>query len=554
MRLERSTPGRRGVLAMGLAAATAPWVTSATDAAAGGTATQGRAAQGTATQAAGAQPDGPGIAELAHQMVVGRISAVELTRYYLERIERIDRRGPGLRAVIEVNPDAMREARRLDAERRTRGVRGPLHGLPMLMKDLFDTADRMHTTAGSLALEGGRPKVDSAVAAKLRAAGAVLLGKTNLSEWAGGISITHHPGWSARGGQTRNPYKLDRSPSESSSGTAVAAAANLCVAGIGTETNGSIVDPAAANSVVGVKPTVGLISRAGMIQGVPSQDSVGPIARTVRDAAIVLGALAGVDERDPATKASRGHLHLDYTQFLDDDGLRGARIGVPREVYFGYSSHADEIAEQAIEVMRKAGATIVDPANIPTAQQLEDTETSIVVQAYEAKRAINRYLSTTPGDHPRSLPELIAFNREHADRELLYVRQDGLEAIQALDFSDAEYRAALATNHRLSRTEGIDAVLRQHRLDALVMPTSAPPGKIDLINGDNYLGGSSTPAALAGYPAINVPAGFAFGLPVGITFIGTAWSEPVLLRLAHAYEQKSQARHTPTYRPADIGL
>lgn len=530
---------------MGVAAATAPWLTSATNAAAVSAVAPSDSAVSAATQL-----DGPDITVLARRMAAGRISAEELTRYYLERIDRIDRRGPGLRAVIEVNPDAIREARRLDAERRTRGVRGPLHGLPVLLKDLFDTADRMHTTAGSLALEGGRPTADSAVAAKLRAAGAVLLGKTNLSEWAGGISITHHPGWSARGGQTLNPYKLDRSPSESSSGTAVAAAANLCVAGIGTETNGSIVDPAAANSVVGVKPTVGLVSRAGMIQGVPSQDSVGPIARTVRDAAIMLGALVGVDKRDPATAASRGHFQLDYTRFLDDDGLRGARIGVPREVYFGYSSHADEITEQAIDVLRKAGATVVDPADIPTARQLEDTETSIVVQAHEAKRAINRYLSTTPGKHPRNLSELIAFNREHSDRELLYVRQDGLEAIQALDFSEAEYRAALATNHRLSRTEGIDAVLRQHSLDALVMPTSAPPGKIDLINGDNYLGGSSTPAALAGYPAITVPAGFTFGLPVGITFIGTAWSEPVLLRLAHAYEHHSQARRTPTYQPA----
>ncbi|MEV6414615.1 amidase [Kribbella sp. NPDC051718] len=554
MRHDRSTPGRRGVLAMGVAAATAPWLTSATNAAAGSAVTQSGVAPSPAMQGAAAEADGPEVSELARQMAARLVSAEELTRYYLERIDRIDRRGPGLRAVIEVNPDAMREARRLDAERRTRGVRGPLHGLPVLVKDLFDTADRMHTTAGSLALEGGRPTVDSSLAAKLRAAGAVLLGKTNLSEWAGGISITHHPGWSARGGQTRNPYKLDRSPSESSSGTAVAAAANLCVVGIGTETNGSIVDPAAANSVVGVKPTVGLISRAGMIQGVPSQDSVGPIARTVRDAAIVLGTLVGVDERDPATLASRGHFHLDYTRFLVADGLRGARIGVPRQVYFGYSSHADEIAEQAIEVMRKAGATVVDPADVPTARQLEDTETSIVVQAYEAKRALNRYLSTTPGDHPRSLSELIAFNREHSDRELLYVRQDGLEAIQALDFSEAEYRAALATNHRLSRTEGIDAVLRQHRLDALVMPTSAPPGKIDLINGDNYLGGSSTPAALAGYPAISVPAGFAFGLPIGLTFIGPAWSEPVLLRLAHAYEQESQARRIPTYHPADVGL
>ncbi|MEU4196997.1 amidase [Kribbella sp. NPDC026611] len=537
MTIGRITAGRRGVLGFAVAAAAARWIAPEAN------------ANGVAPSL-----DDTDITELAQRMAAGQITAQQLTQYYLHRIDSIDRRGPGLHAVIEVNPDAMREARRLDAERSAHGVRGPLHGLPVLVKDLFDTADRMHTTAGSYALEGSRPQSDSTVVARLRAAGAVLLGKTNLSEWAGGISLTHHAGWSARGGQTRNPYKLDRSPSESSSGSAVAAAANLCAAAIGTETNGSILDPASANSVVGVKPTVGLIGRGGMIQGVPSQDSAGPIARTVRDAAIVLGTLVGVDERDPATAASRGHFHLDYTRFLDADGLRGARIGVPRQVYFGYSNHADDIAEQAIEVLRNAGATVVDPAEIATAQQLDETPTSVVVQAYEIKRAFNTYLSRTPGDHPRSLTELIEFNRANADRELRYVRQDGLEAVQALDYTETEYREALATNHRLSRDEGIDAVLRQHRLDALVMPSTAPPGKIDLVNGDSYSGDSSTPAALAGYPAITVPAGFAFGLPVGLTFMGTAWSEPVLLRLAYAYEQHSKARRLPSYRPADVGL
>ncbi|MCQ8833588.1 amidase [Streptomyces malaysiensis] len=453
--------------------------------------------------------------------------------------------------MIEVNPEALREARRLDAGRRRRG---PLHGMPVLLKDLVETADRMHTTAGSLALEGLRPARDATVAARLRAAGAVILGKTNLSEWAGGMSLTHHAGWSARGGQTRNPYKLDRSPNESSSGTAVATAANLCVAGIGTETNGSIIDPASANCVVGVKPTVGLVGRGGVIPGVPSQDSVGPIARTVRDAAILLGVLVGIDDRDPATEASRGHFHRDYTRFLDADGLRGARIGIPRAVYFGYSDHADEIAERAIASLRAAGATVVDPADIPKAEQLEDLPSSKIVQVYEIKRALNAYLADAPGDHPRSLAELIAFNRAHADRELRYVRQDGLEAVHQLDFTESEYREALATNHRLSRAEGIDAVLRRFRLDALVMPTTGPPAKIDLVRGDSYGGGASTPAALAGYPAISVPAGFAFGLPVGLTFMGTAWSEPTLLRLAYAYEQAGRVRRAPTYRPADVGL
>lgn len=539
-----NAPRRRAVLALGTAAAAAPWL--GTVPARADSSTTGRVAD--TARSAATELDELGIVELRRRMDDGRLTAEQLTRHYLEHIERVD---PLLHAVIEVNPDALREARRLDAER---DRRGPLHGMPILLKDLVETADRMHTTAGSLALRGLRPATDATVAARLRAAGAVILGKTNLSEWAGGMSLTHHAGWSARGGQTRNPYKLDRSPNESSSGTAVAAAANLCVAGIGTETNGSIIDPASANCVVGVKPTVGLVGRGGVIPGVPSQDSVGPIARTVRDAAILLGTLVGIDHRDPATEASRGHFHRDYTRFLDADGLRGARIGVPRAVYFGYSHHADEIAERAIATLRRAGATVVDPADIPTAEQLEDLPSSMVVQAYEIKRGLNAYLAAAPGDHPRSLAELIAFNRAHADRELRYVRQDGLEAVHELDFSEREYREALATNHRLSRAEGIDAVLRRFDLDALVMPTTGPPAKIDLIRGDSYGGGSSTPAALAGYPAISVPAGFAFGLPVGLTFMGTAWSEPTLLRLAHAYEQASRVRRPPTYREADVGF
>ncbi|MCX4234990.1 amidase [Streptomyces ortus] len=538
-RTDRTDTPRRTVLALGTAVAATPLL--------GGTAAQARTASGTRHAPAPA-PHELDITELRRRMADGRLDAERLTRHYLERVERVD---PFLHSVIEVNPDALREARRLDAE----GDPGkPLHGMPVLLKDLVETADRMHTTAGSLALRGLRPAADATVAARLRAAGAVILGKTNLSEWAGGMSLTHHAGWSARGGQTRNPYKLDRSPNESSSGSAVAAAAGLCAAAIGTETNGSIIDPSSANCVVGVKPTVGLVGRGGVIPGVPSQDSVGPIARTVRDAAILLGVLVGVDDRDPATRASRGHFHRDYTRFLDDDGLKGARIGVPRTVYFGYSHHADDIAERAIATLREAGATVVDPADIPTAERLEDLPSSMIVQAYEVKRALNGYLAAAPGDHPRDLAELIAFNREHADRELRYVRQDGLEAVHALDFGEREYRQALATNHRLSRAEGIDAALRRYRLDALVMPTTGPPAKIDLIRGDSYGGGASTPAALAGYPAVSVPAGFAFGLPVGLTFMGTAWSEPVLLRLAHAYEQASGVRRPPAYRPADVGF
>ncbi len=494
-----------------------------------------------------------GIDELRHRMATGRLDARTLTAFYLHRIDRMNQRGPTLRAVIETNPDAMAEAERRDRERETGHLRGPLHGIPVLLKDLFDTADRMHTTAGSLALLGSRPSQDSTAASRLRAAGAVLLGKANLSEWAGGMSIVGSGGLSARGGQGRNPYRLDRSPGDSSSGTGTAVAASLCTVGLGTETNGSILGPSSLNGVVGIKPTVGLTSRAGVIPGVPSMDSVGPIARTVTDAAIVLGVLAGPDPRDPATAAAQGQTHPDYTQFLNPNGLRGARIGIPRSVYFGYSHKTDTITEQAIEALRTAGAVIVDPADIPTAQQMEDTETLAIVQVYEVKNALNDYLRTTPGTHPRTLADIIDFNIHNATQELKHFPQDALEAIQTLggSLNDPKYRQALRTMRALSRQQGIDAALTQHGLDALVMPTEPPAGKIDLLNGDSYLGGSSTPAALAGYPAITVPSGFAGDLPVGITFMGTAWSEPTLIRLAYAYEQATRTRRPPTYQPGD---
>nr|WP_083466713.1 amidase [Kibdelosporangium sp. MJ126-NF4]CEL18130.1 amidase [Kibdelosporangium sp. MJ126-NF4]CTQ90641.1 amidase [Kibdelosporangium sp. MJ126-NF4] len=514
------------------------------------------AVPGTADANADAGPESLvelGIEELRGRMVGGLLDARTLTAFHLRRIERMNLRGPALRAVIETNPGAMAEAERLDRERRAGRVRGPFHGIPVLVKDLFDTADRMHTTAGSLALLGSRPSHDSTAAARLRAAGAVLLGKANMSEWAGGMSLVGSGGLSARGGQGRNPYRLDRSPGDSSSGTGSAVAASLCTAGLGTETNGSILGPSSLNGVVGIKPTVGLTSRAGVIPGSPSMDSVGPIARSVTDAAIVLGVLAGPDPRDPATAAGGGHVHADYTRFLDPNGLRGARIGIPRTVYYGYSRHADAISERAIEVLRTAGAVIVDPADIPTAEQIENTDALATVQVYEVKNALNAYLRTTPGDHPPDLAGIIDFNIRNADRELRYFPQDALEAVQRMGGSldDPVYQRALRTMRDLSRQQGIDAVLTQHRLDALVMPTEPPAGKIDLINGDTYLGGSSTPAALAGYPAITVPAGFADGLPVGITFMGTAWSEPTLIRLAYAYEQAARTRRPPTYQAGD---
>lgn len=495
------------------------------------------------------------IDQLQAAMQSGRLDAKRLTRFYLRRIEQMNHRGPELRAVIEVNPDAMREATRLDAERRAKGSRGPLHGIPVLLKDNLDTGDAMHTTAGSLALLGSRPRRDSTVAARLRRAGAVLLGKANMSEWAGGMSLTYSGGWSARGGQGRNPYRLDRSPNDSSSGTAAAVTSGLCAAGLGTESNGSILGPSSANGVVGIKPTVGLTSRAGVIPGTRSLDSVGPVGRTVADAAAMLGPLVGPDPRDPDTSASDGRFYRDYTQFLDSDGLRGARIGVARDVYFGYSSKADAIAEEAIEVLLAAGATIVDPADIPTAQKMEETNASVIVQVYEVKARLNRYLKATPGDHPRDLAGIIEFNRDHADVELRYFGQGALEAIQAMGGSldDPAYHDAVRTIRRISREEGIDHVLREHQLDALVMPTEAPAGKIDLINGDAYLGGSSTPAALAGYPAVSVPAGLVQSMPAGITLMGTAWSEPVLIRLAYAFEQAARPRRAPQYLPGDVG-
>ncbi|WP_331767362.1 amidase [Embleya sp. NBC_00896] len=546
--------GRRALLGLGVAsgagvvAAGGGGVAFATESAAD-------ADGGSGAGSASTWPAELDIAGAQARMASGALTAVALTGFYLDRIERLDKRGPTLRAVIQVNPDALRDAAALDAERRARGPRGILHGIPILLKDNLDTAGRLRTTAGSLAMLGSRPERDSTVADRLRAAGAILLGKANLSEWAGGTSWPRSGGWSAVGGQCRNPYKLDRSPNESSSGSAAATAANLCTAAIGTETDGSILSPAGANALVGLKPTVGLVGRGGLIPGTFSQDSVGPLCRTVADAAAILGRLVGVDPRDPATRDSVGHDHPDYTRFLDRDALAGARIGIPRDVYFGYSPRADAVAHQAIEVMRAAGAVIVDPADIPTARELASTDVNFIVILTEMAHGLGAYLAETPGEHPRTIAELVAFNREHADRELPYFGQEGLEILAGAsgDRTDPTYLKALATMRSLAREQGIDAVLRQHRLDALVMPTGGPPGKIDLLNGDYSAGSSSQAAALAGYPAITVPAGWCSDLPVGITFVGTAWSEPTLIRLAYAYEQATLARRTPRFLPADVG-
>jgi amidase len=493
------------------------------------------------------------IAALQAALATGQVTAHQLTARYLARIAALDSDGPTLHSIIETNPDALDIAGALDRERAAGIVRGPLHGIPILLKDNIDTVDHMHTTAGSLALLGARPAQDATVAAKLRQAGAILLGKANMSEWANFRSSHSSSGWSGRGGQARNPYALDRSPCGSSSGSASAVAANLAPASLGTETDGSILCPASANNLVGIKPTLGLTSRAGVVPIAHSQDTVGPFGRTVADAAILLGALAGVDPRDPATAGSAGRFQSDYTRFLDPDGLRGARLGIPREVYFGYSEQTDTIANAAIETLRSLGAVLVDPANIPTAKQMRDSEAELTVLLYEFKADLDAYLATLGPDAPvASLEDVIAYNITHAAQELPYFGQDIAVMAQAKGpLTEPDYLAARAECLRLSCQEGVDAVLDQYQLDALVLPTGRPAWKIDLVNGDpGGGGGSSQPGALAGYPAITVPAGYAAGeLPVGLTFLGRAYSEPTLLKLAYAFEQATRYRRPPRFLP-----
>jgi amidase len=488
-------------------------------------------------------------AQLQAGMASGRWTSRRIVEQYLERIAALDRAGPSLHAIIETNPDAVSLAEALDRERAAGRTRGPLHGVPVLLKDNIDTADRMTTTAGSLALEGSVPLRDSHVAERLRAAGAVLLAKANLSEWANIRSSHSSSGWSARGGQCRNPYVLDRNPCGSSSGSAAGVSANLGAVAVGTETDGSIVCPAGANGVVGIKPTVGLVSRAGIVPISHTQDTAGPLCRTVADAAALLTAMAGTDPRDRATAAAAGHVAPDYTRFLDPAALRGARIGVAREKFFGYSDVTDRLAAAALDAMRGAGAVIVDPADIPHAGTYDDAELEVLL--YELKADLNAYLAALgPAAPVRTLADVIAFNERERAREMPYFAQELFVRAQAKGpLTSPGYRKALRDCRRLSRTLGIDAVMTRHRLDALVAPTGNPAWPTDPVNGDHFTGSSSTPAAVAGYPSVSVPMGDAWGLPVNLSFIGRAWSEPVLIRLAYAFEQITMHRKAPRFLP-----
>jgi amidase len=492
------------------------------------------------------------IADLQQRMQSGRDTSRSLVDKYLARIEALDRSGPTLRSVLEVNPDARTIADGLDSERKSRGSRGPLHGIPILVKDNIATADAMMTTAGSLALAGAKPPKDAFIVSRLREAGAVILGKTNLSEWANFRSTHSTSGWSGRGGLTKNPYALDRNASGSSSGSGASIAANLAAAAVGTETDGSIVSPSNVNGLVGIKPTLGLLSRSGIVPIAHSQDTAGPMARTVADAAALLSAMAGADPDDRATIVgpARRSAATDYSHALDADGLKGARIGVVRNKYFGYSPAADRLADIAIAEMKQHGATIVDPANVATLGKFDDGEFEVLL--YEFKADLNKYLTWLGAASPvHSLKEVMAFNDAHKDQEMPYFGQEIMAmAEQKGPLTSAKYLAALARNRSLAGPLGIDAVMTKFKLDALVAPTGGPAGLTDLVNGDGSFANSAAPStvtSVAGYPHITVPAGFEHGLPVGISFFGRAWSEARLIKLAYAYEQATKHRKAPTF-------
>lgn len=477
----------------------------------------------------------------------GKLTSRSLTALYLERIRKIDQHGPELKSVIETNPEALVIAEALDSERKQGKIRGPLHGIPVLLKDNIGTADQMQTTAGSWALMNAQPKEDAFVVKQLREAGAVILGKTNLSEWANFRDNLSSSGWSGRGGQTKNPYALDRNPCGSSSGSAVGVSANLTMLAVGTETNGSVVCPSSINGIVGIKPTLGLVSRSGIIPIAHSQDTAGPMARTVKDAAILLGAMVGSDSKDKITTDHQNQQLGDYVKFLASDGLNGARVGVVRH-YFGFHPKVDAIMEQAITDMKKAGATIIDPVEIKTYEDFGAASFDVLL--YEFKADLNQYLSgLNPNAEVHSLEELIAYNKANATREMPFFGQDLLEMAQEKGSLDSkEYEVAREKAKRLAGPEGIDAALVKHNLDVLIAPSNGPAWVTDHVTGDHFLGGSSSPAAVAGYPSITVPAGDIMGLPIGLSFFGAAFSEPRLLRIAYSYEQQTRHRVVPRFK------
>ena len=522
---------------------------------AGGTLAIGGLGLGASTSAAGADAaatpfelEEATIGQLQEAMRSGKQTAASLVAAYAARIEALNTQGPQLRAVIELDPDAAATAAALDRERKEKGPRGPLHGIPILLKDNVGTHDRTTTTAGSLALQGSIPPRDAFIAAKLREAGAVLLGKANLSEWANFRSRRSSSGWSSRGGQCRNPYALDRCPSGSSSGSAAATSANLCAAAVGSETDGSIVSPASRCGIVGFKPTLGLLSRSGVIPIAHSQDTAGPMARTVADVAALLGAMAGVDPRDEATAASAGKVHADYTKFLDAAGLNGARIGIYRPPSLDGNPHVDAVLAEALAAMRNAGAEIVDPVEIDTSK-LRDPEFEVLL--YEFKADLDRYLAELgPGAPVKSLADVIAFNDAHKDTVLPYFGQDTMIAAQKKGpLSEQKYLDARATCLKAARTDGLDAAFAKHKLDAIMASSGGPAWLIDLVNGDSGTGGSSSLCAVAGYPNVTVPAGWSRGLPLAISFMGPAWSEPTLIKLAYAFEQATKQRRPPKFLP-----
>ena len=486
------------------------------------------------------------VADLQAGMVSGKYTSKRLVELYLGRIDQVDRSGPAVNSVMEINPEAIKIAEGLDGERRAGKTRGPLHGIPILIKDNIDTADQMKTSAGSLALAASLAPRDAGIVKRLRDAGAIVLGKANLSEWANIRSNRSTSGWSGRGGLTRNPYALDRNACGSSAGTGASIAASLAALGIGTETDGSIVCPANANGLVGIKPTVGLVSRSGIIPISHSQDTAGPMCRTVRDAAALLSVIAGADASDVATAASSGHIEVDYTAHCDPAGLKGARIGVVRQL-FNAGPHVDKVMEEALAALKGAGAELIDPIAIPTLGQLDDAELQVLL--YELKAGLNQYLSTLGPNAPyKTLAQVIRFNDENKAKEMPYFGQETFLAAEAKGpLTSPEYVKALAKCRRLTREQGLDRALATHKLDALVAPTGGPAWVTDLVNGDHFGGGSSTLSAVSGYPAVTVPAGQVFGLPVGLTLMGAAWSEAKLVRYAYAFEQATQARRAPTF-------